>query len=87
MENLGLIALVSVVALSLVVGALRWLAAHPWVVVLALMAAVGAGAVWVWRQKEAAQWERVRAQGLRYAVAHLDRLHHRQFEFAVAPRR
>ncbi|WP_324290910.1 restriction endonuclease [Streptomyces sp. H27-S2] len=82
-EKIGLIALVGLVALSLIAGVLRWLAAHPWVIVLALLAAAVAVAVWVWRQKETAQWERVRAQGLRYAVEHLDRLHHRQFEFAV----
>ncbi|WP_329201867.1 MULTISPECIES: restriction endonuclease [unclassified Streptomyces] len=83
MEKLGLIALVGVVGLSLVVGVLRWLAEHPWVVVLALLAAAVASGVWVWRRKEAAQWGRVRAQGLLYAVEQLDRLHHRQFEFAV----
>ncbi|MFJ6721651.1 restriction endonuclease [Streptomyces sp. NPDC091259] len=82
-EKLGLIALAGAVALSLVVGVLRWLAEHPWVVVLALLAAAVASGVWVWRRKEAAQWERVRSQGLRYAVEQLDRLHHRQFEFAV----
>uniref|UniRef100_UPI003BAD6EE8 hypothetical protein n=1 Tax=Streptomyces sp. NBC_00998 TaxID=2903712 RepID=UPI003BAD6EE8 len=57
---------------------LRRLAEHPGVVALALLAAAIAGAVWLWRRKEAAQWERVRSQGLRYAVEQLDRLHHRQ---------
>ncbi|MGW6613006.1 restriction endonuclease [Streptomyces erythrochromogenes] len=37
----------------------------------------------MWRRRETARWERVRAQGLRYAVEQLDRLHHTQFEFAV----
>lgn len=37
----------------------------------------------MWRRREAARWEQVRAQGLRYAVEQLDRLHHTQFEFAV----
>ncbi|MEU9088205.1 restriction endonuclease [Streptomyces sp. NPDC048357] len=83
LEKLGLIALVGVVVVSVVVGVLRWLAEHPWVVVLVLLAVVAAGGVWVWRRREAAQWERVRSQGLRYAVEQLDRLHHRQFEFAV----
>ncbi|WP_329202746.1 MULTISPECIES: restriction endonuclease [unclassified Streptomyces] len=82
-EKLGLIALVGAVGLSLVVGVLRWLAEHPGVVVVALLVAAVAGAAWVWRRKEAAQWEQVRSQGLRYAVEQLDRLHHRQFEFAV----
>ncbi|MGW7440210.1 restriction endonuclease [Streptomyces sp. NPDC054849] len=83
LEKLGLFALVGVVVLSVVVGMLQWLAAHPWVVVLMLLAVAAAGGGWVWRRREAAQWERVRSQGLRYAVEQLDRLHHRQFEFAV----
>lgn len=64
-------------------GVLRWLAEHPGMVMLALLAAAVAGAAWAWRRKEATPWDRIRAQGLRYAVEQLDRLHHRQFEFAV----
>ncbi|MGW5852360.1 restriction endonuclease [Streptomyces sp. NPDC055254] len=64
-------------------GVLRWLAAHPWIVVLTLLAAAAAAATWWWRRSEAARWEQIKAQGLRYAVDQLDRLHHRQFEFAV----
>ncbi|MGW5852529.1 LPXTG cell wall anchor domain-containing protein [Streptomyces sp. NPDC055254] len=41
--------------LSVGVGVLRWLAAHPWLVVLALLAVAAAGGVWVWRRREAAQ--------------------------------
>ncbi|MFJ9945757.1 restriction endonuclease [Streptomyces erythrochromogenes] len=83
LEQVLLAALAATVAISLVVGVLRWLAGHPWVVVLAVLAGAGAGGAWMWRRKEAARWERVRAQGLRYAVEQLDRLHHTQFEFAV----
>ncbi|MFD9359003.1 restriction endonuclease [Streptomyces sp. NPDC060031] len=82
-EALWTLAVAAVAVVSLVLALLRWLAAHPWVVVLGLLAAAGAGGAWAWRRKEAAQWERVRAQGLRYAVEQLDLLHHRQFEFAV----
>ncbi len=39
-------------------------------------------AVWLY-QRQAAGWEHVRVQGLRYAVEQLDGLHHRQFEFAI----
>ncbi|MFD3542525.1 hypothetical protein ACFWUQ_23955 [Streptomyces sp. NPDC058662] len=78
LEQLALIGLLAVVALSLVMGVLRWLAAHPWIVVLTLLAAAAAGAAWWWRRSEAARWEQVKAQGLRYAVDQLDRLHHRQ---------
>ncbi|MFE5678929.1 restriction endonuclease [Streptomyces erythrochromogenes] len=83
LEQVLLAALAATVVLSLVVGALRWLAEHPWVVALAVLAGAGAGGAWVWRRRETARWERVRAQGLRYAVEQLDRLHHTQFEFAV----
>ncbi|MFD9102454.1 restriction endonuclease [Streptomyces virginiae] len=69
--------------ISLAVAALRWLAAHPWIVAAVLLvAAVGVGA-WAWRRREAARWDQVRASGLRYALGKLDGLHHRAFEFAV----
>ncbi|MER6475923.1 restriction endonuclease [Streptomyces filamentosus] len=65
------------------VGVLRWLVAHPWVlVVCGLVLATGA-AGWVYRRREAARWERVRERGLRYAMPQIDALHHRQFEDAV----
>ncbi|MCB5180254.1 restriction endonuclease [Streptomyces antimicrobicus] len=81
--DLWMFVLVAAMVLSLVLAVLSWLAAHPWVVALLLLAAAGAGAVWLHRRQEAARWDRVRAQGLRYAVEQLDGLHHRQFEFAV----
>ncbi|MFI8829024.1 restriction endonuclease [Streptomyces sp. NPDC053431] len=34
-------------------------------------------------RQRAAQWERVRSQGLRYALTQLDAKHHRQFKHAV----
>ncbi|MFF4104040.1 restriction endonuclease [Streptomyces sp. NPDC001903] len=83
MEQVLLAAFAAAVFLSLAAAALRWLADHPWVVVLAVLAAAGTCGVWMWRRGEAARWEQVRAQGLRYAVEQLDRLHHTQFEFAV----
>ncbi|MEU6485166.1 restriction endonuclease [Streptomyces sp. NPDC046887] len=75
--------LVLMAAWSLFVGTLRWLAAHPWVPVLLLLAVLAAGAWWVWRRAEAARWERVRASGLRYGLPQIDALHHRQFEHAI----
>lgn len=82
-EQLLLPVLAAAVVLSIVAAALRRLAAHPWIVAAALLAvAAGAGA-WVWRRREAARWEQVRASGLRFALGHLDALHHRAFEFAV----
>ncbi|MFJ8187151.1 restriction endonuclease [Streptomyces sp. NPDC096105] len=75
--------LVLAVVWSLVVGALRWLAAHPWVPIVLLLVTAAAGGVWVHRRREAARWNRVREQGLRYAMPQIDALHHRQFEEAV----
>ncbi|MGW6389699.1 restriction endonuclease [Streptomyces sp. NPDC055103] len=68
---------------SLVAGALRWLAAHPWMLIVLLLAAVTAGAVGVHRIRETTRRNRARDQGLRYALPQIDALHHRQFEEAV----
>ncbi|MFJ9598038.1 restriction endonuclease [Streptomyces virginiae] len=78
-----LAALAAVVVLSLAASALRWLAAHPWIVAAVLLAAAAGASAWAWRRSEAARWEQVRASGLRYALGQLDGLHHRAFEFAV----
>lgn len=83
LEQVLLAAFAATVVLSLAAAVLRWLAEHPWVMVLAVLAAAGVGGAWMWRRKEAARWEQVRAQGLRFAVEQLDLLHHTQFEFAV----
>ncbi|MGW5000783.1 restriction endonuclease [Streptomyces hydrogenans] len=80
---MGLFLLVLIVVWGLLVGVLRWLAAHPWVPVVLLLIAVAAGGVWVHRRRETARWERVREQGLRYALPQIDALHHTQFEDAV----
>lgn len=67
----------------IVVGVLRFLANNPVVTVLLVLVAGGAVAVWAVQRQKAAQWERVRSQGLRYALSQLDSLHHRDFEHAV----
>ncbi|MFF6794176.1 restriction endonuclease [Streptomyces filamentosus] len=66
-----------------VIGVLRWLAAHPWVLVVCGLVLATGGAGWVYRRREAARWKRVRERGLRYAMPQIDALHHRQFEHAV----
>ncbi|MFG2776124.1 restriction endonuclease [Streptomyces sp. NPDC048350] len=71
------------VAWMLFTSLISFLAAHPWIPVVLVLLAGGAVAAWVVRRQRAAQWERVRSQGLRYALAQLDALHHRQFEHAV----
>ncbi|MEU6988848.1 restriction endonuclease [Streptomyces sp. NPDC046324] len=67
----------------LLTGLVNFLAAHPWIPVVLVLLASGAVAAWAVRRQRAAQWERVRSQGLRYALTQLDALHHRQFEHAV----
>ncbi|WP_265867196.1 restriction endonuclease [Streptomyces sp. SKN60] len=61
----------------------RFLAANPVILVVLVLAVVGSSAAWTVKRQRAAQWARVRAQGLRYALTQLDALHHRQFEYAV----
>ncbi|MFB7182118.1 restriction endonuclease [Streptomyces sp. NPDC056257] len=83
-----MLGLAAAVAFSMITALLSWLAVHPWVLALILVAAVGAGRLRRrqeagGRRQEAARWEQVRAQGLRYAVEQLDGLHHNDFEFAV----
>ncbi|WP_406511064.1 restriction endonuclease [Streptomyces sp. NBC_00161] len=83
LEQVVLAALAAAVVLSLAATALRWLVAHPWIVASVLLATAAVAAAWAWRRREAARWEQVRASSLRYALGHLDALHHRAFEFAV----
>lgn len=82
-EGLVAVGLLALVVFSLVTAAVSWLAAHPWVLALLVLAAGGGGALW-WRyQRERRRWERVHERALRLAIEQLDGLHHRQFEFAV----
>ncbi|MFF0476558.1 restriction endonuclease [Streptomyces sp. NPDC004284] len=82
-DRVGLFLLLFAVVWSLVAGALRWLAAHPWVLIVLLLAVATAGGAWVHRKQEAARRNQARDQGLRYALPQIDALHHRQFEEAV----
>ena len=71
------------VGLSVVVAVFQWLMAHWWVLVVLAVLAAGAVAARVNSRQQHARWERVKEQGLRYQLSHLDALHHREFEFAV----
>ncbi|WSZ73653.1 restriction endonuclease (plasmid) [Streptomyces chartreusis] len=71
------------VVIGLFVMVVNWLLAHWWVLVIAVVL-VGLGGVgWVYQRQQQAQWEAVRAQGLRYGLSQLDGLHHSRFEEAV----
>lgn len=82
-ERGGLLLLLFAVVWSLVAGALRWLAAHPWTLIVLLLAVATAGGAWARRKRETARRNHARDQGLRYALPQIDALHHRQFEEAV----
>ncbi len=75
--------LVAVAAIALFVAVVNWIGDHPWVLLVAL--ALGAAVVcgWLYQRQQRAQWQQVRARGLRYAMSQLDALHHREFEHAI----
>ncbi|MFE2359000.1 restriction endonuclease [Streptomyces parvulus] len=76
-------AVVSAAGIGLVVMLVNWLLTHWWILIVALALAGLAGAAWLYRRQQRAQWEAVRAQGLRYGLPQLDALHHTRFEDAV----
>jgi restriction system protein len=71
------------IALVLFVSVVHWLLAHWWVLVLLATVAALTGAGVLYHSQQQAQWERARAQTLRYGLPQLDALHHREFEYAV----
>ncbi|MFE3738880.1 restriction endonuclease [Streptomyces sp. NPDC059134] len=78
-----MIGLVGAVASSLIASVASWVAEHPWISALPVVAVAGTGAVGVYLQRKATRRDAVRAQGLRYVVEHLDGLHYTQFEYAL----
>ncbi|MFC8175559.1 restriction endonuclease [Streptomyces sp. NPDC057325] len=82
-EQLLLVLAALVIAGCVIAAIVDFVRAHPWVPVVLVLVAGGAVALWVVGRQRAARWERVRLQGLRYALAQLDALHYRQFEHAV----
>ncbi|MFJ6408150.1 restriction endonuclease [Streptomyces hydrogenans] len=82
-QFLFMLGLIGVVVQGLLTATLSWVSEHPWILALPILVVAGAGTAFVLLRREAAHRERVRAQGLRYLVEHLDGLHHTQFEYAV----
>ncbi|QTD95710.1 restriction endonuclease [Streptomyces cyanogenus] len=75
--------LAAVAAIVITVLVVNWLLAHWWLLLIAAVPAV-LGGTWWWQQRtQHAEQERTRAQALRYQLAQLDALSHRQFEHAV----
>ncbi|MGR3939092.1 restriction endonuclease [Streptomyces sp. BRA346] len=82
-SDLLVVLVVTAAAIGLVVMAVTWLLAHWWILVAAGVVGAAAGGWWLYQREQRAQWEAVRARGLRYALSQLDGLHHRQFEHAI----
>ncbi|MEU5919970.1 restriction endonuclease [Streptomyces sp. NPDC047141] len=72
-----------VIAAAVIAAVIDFVRAHPWIPVVLVLLIGGAVTAWLVTRQRAARWERVRSQGLRYALTQLDALHHRQFEHAV----
>ncbi|MEV0011058.1 restriction endonuclease [Streptomyces sp. NPDC051840] len=70
-------------AAAVVVAVVNWLLANWWILVIIGTFAVLTGYVMLRQRQERANWQAVRAQGLRYQLPQLDALHHSQFEDAV----
>ncbi|MEV6759019.1 restriction endonuclease [Streptomyces sp. NPDC051214] len=70
-------------ALILVASLVNWLLAHLWLLIALTVAAVVASLGLLHQRRQRALWADVRRQQLRYAIAQLDALHHRDFEYAV----
>ncbi|MBB6421651.1 restriction endonuclease [Streptomyces sp. AK010] len=75
--------MVAVAAVGLVVMVVNWLLAHWWLLLVGAVFAVLAGIGWWQQRTQRMQWEQTRARALRYGLAQLDALSHRQFEYAV----
>ncbi|MCX4819389.1 restriction endonuclease [Streptomyces sp. NBC_01142] len=73
----------AVAGLGLVIALVRWLLENWWLLVALAVLAACTGGFWLKQQADRSRWERIRSQGLRYQLPQLDRLHHREFEYAI----
>ncbi|MFE7834733.1 restriction endonuclease [Streptomyces sp. NPDC057474] len=74
---------VVVAAVGLVVTVVNWLLAHWWVLLVAAVVAVLGGIAWWQQRAQREQWRQIQARALRYGLAQMDGLSHRQFEYAI----
>ncbi|WND32808.1 restriction endonuclease (plasmid) [Streptomyces sp. BB1-1-1] len=77
------LAVVAIAAAGLVVMVVNWLLAHWWLLLIVAVVAVLGGIGWWQERTQRVQWARARARALRYGLAQLDALGHRQFEYAI----
>ncbi|MCX4967610.1 restriction endonuclease [Streptomyces sp. NBC_00654] len=74
---------VAAVGLWVLGGILNWLADHFWAVPSALAVLVAGGVLWQRHRIRLNRQRRTRESALRYPLARLDQLHHRDFEYAI----
>ncbi|MET8787972.1 restriction endonuclease [Streptomyces sp. NPDC004589] len=74
---------VTVAAVGLLVMVVNWLVAHWWLLLIVVLLMSLGGFGWWQHRTQRAQWEQTQARALRYGLAQLDSLTHRQFEHAV----
>ncbi|MGW7261147.1 restriction endonuclease [Streptomyces sp. NPDC054834] len=61
----------------------NWLLAHWWILLIAALIALLGGVGWWQQRSQRAQWQQAQARALRYRIAQMDALTHRQFEHAI----
>ncbi|MGY3684604.1 restriction endonuclease [Streptomyces sp. TE33382] len=79
----GEVLVVAAVGLWALGGILNWLADHFWAVPSVLAVLVAGGALWQRHRIRRNRRRRTRESALRYPLARLDQLHHRDFEYAI----
>ncbi|MEU6555363.1 restriction endonuclease [Streptomyces sp. NPDC046915] len=77
------IGVAAVAAITLTVMVVNWLLAHWWILLIAALIALLGGAGWWQQRSQRAQWQQAQARALRYRIAQMDALTHRQFEHAI----
>ncbi|MGC2997236.1 restriction endonuclease [Streptomyces sp. G35A] len=70
-------------AVSLIVTVVNWLIAHWWILIVAALLLLLIGLGWWQQRTQRTQWQQAQARALRYGLAQLDALSHRQFEHAI----
>ncbi|WP_443031324.1 restriction endonuclease [Streptomyces sp. 3214.6] len=75
--------MVAVAAVGLIVTVVNWLLAHWWLLLAMSLFTALATLGWWQQRRQRMQWEQAQARALRYGLAQLDALAHRQFEYAV----
>ncbi|WP_432105944.1 restriction endonuclease [Streptomyces sp. bgisy091] len=73
----------AIVIVWLVSRLMDWLSTHPWVLPLVLLAAKTGAFLWFRLRVQEERKQQVQTRALRYPMARLDQLHHRQFEHAI----